>query len=172
MYDHVIRISATAVAVMLLLGGCGTPFVLTPIALVAGNNETLSVITTGMPTSMALLKWTDWRPVDGSVRPYDGHLDHRNLNAAHIVAYRIGKAHGPLTQMTFYQARYLANDGSQFIAPASGQLPLVSPWFPGLISITLLQLCASALLFRWVVRRNRQATINGKLVQEGPSSGP
>ena len=144
--------AALAVAWLSLAGACLTPYIPTFIAVMAGPSETHNVIRTGLPASSSLLQWTGWRPVDGSVRPYDNTLDRTSLENCRIMAYRIGNARGTLSQLTFYQARYTTAEGLELIAPASGPLPLISSWYPGVIGITLLQLAVSAISFWYSVR--------------------
>ena len=143
---------ALAVAWLSLAGACLTPYIPTFFAIMAGPSETHSVISTGLPASSSALQWTDWRPIDGSVSSYHNSLDGISLEGSRIVAYRIGNAHGTLSQLTFYQARYVTAEGSELIAPASGPLPLISSWYPGVVGVTLFQLSVSATSFYYSCR--------------------
>ncbi|MDB5336409.1 MAG: hypothetical protein JWN70_2028 [Planctomycetaceae bacterium] len=160
MLGRLITFVATATATVLVLGACITPFFPTVIAIMVAGSELHTMRDTGLPSSVNVLQWTEWRPGDGRIYWTDYSPNSGKLQDAKIVAYRIGHARGLLSKFTFYQARYALADGTEVIAPANGPIPLISSWIPGVIGMTSLQLAVSALMFVWVTRRSGQEAIS------------
>ena len=93
------------------------------VILAAGGNEYHGIQDTGRPTSQHLLKFSDWIPGSGDLRP--SHF--RNLPTESVITeYRVGRAYGVLTKMVFYEAKYRLPDGSVRIDHAFGSEPLLS----------------------------------------------
>ncbi len=173
MIYRLINFAAVTVALLLLLGACVTPFVPTIVAVAVGGAEVHSIMDTGLPACVHILRWSDWRQNDGTIQFSDRAPPSAKLQGAEIVTYRIAYARGIVSQYTFYQGRYRRLDGSEIVAPASGPVSLISALVPGIVGTICLQLCIAGLLFAWVVRRagyNTSAT-PGQKTEDLPRSG-
>ena len=156
MIDRLINIAVTAIAVLLVLGAFVTPYLPTLVAVLVGGSEIHSIRDTGLPACVHALRWSEWRPNDGTVRYSDNAPPSARVSEAQVIAYRIAYARGLVSQYTFYQGRYRRADGSETIAPASGPAYLIGAWVPGIIALLCLQLALATLLFLWGVRRSRK----------------
>lgn len=121
----------------LLLCGGGLFIVLGFVLLVgallktgANDAEWRSISRTGLPSKATDFSWTEWRPNDGSVKPFpDG-----NRSQTVPSEFRIGHARGILFNFTVYEGRVDSDRIIPALGPVWGASIAVSGPFPLLCS--------------------------------------
>ena len=117
------------------------------VILASGGAEYHAIRETGLPSSVDLLAWSNWKSGTSELRR--SHILHDLDPNAKIIEYRTGSAVGYCTQFIFYQAKYELPDGAIRVAHADGPRSLIS--HRTLVVVSSLVICLSIAIVLFII---------------------